>query len=168
MFIHFNVSLFRLMCLSTCLDLVKRCCLLYKDLVSFTHIFQPIRTLLSKHLPVQTLPELLQVGVWYSEVFLFFKIIFFFPQYLILSFSSVCCFVAGASQGDPGDHQQCSCDSQSAGFGEEEAYSSEAAHAEDRWSVSKKFVFHERSWVKACKCATCASVLNISLYTFLK
>lgn len=50
----------RLTCLSTCLDLVKRCCLLYKDLISFTCIFQPIRTLLSKHLPAQTLPELLQ------------------------------------------------------------------------------------------------------------
>ncbi|XP_067430443.1 nucleolar protein 14 [Thunnus thynnus] len=47
----------RLTCLSTCLDLVKRCCLLYKDLTSFTHIFQPIRTLLSKHLSAQTLPE---------------------------------------------------------------------------------------------------------------
>uniref|UniRef100_UPI0037E97761 nucleolar protein 14 n=1 Tax=Semicossyphus pulcher TaxID=241346 RepID=UPI0037E97761 len=50
----------RLTCLSTCLDLVKRCCLLYKDLLSFSHIFQPIRTLLSKHLSVQTLPEPLQ------------------------------------------------------------------------------------------------------------
>lgn len=50
----------RLTCLSTCLDLVKRCCLLYKDLPSFTHIFQPIRTLLSKHLSTQTLPEPLQ------------------------------------------------------------------------------------------------------------
>uniref|UniRef100_A0AAX7UWX7 NOP14 nucleolar protein homolog (yeast) n=1 Tax=Astatotilapia calliptera TaxID=8154 RepID=A0AAX7UWX7_ASTCA len=49
-----------LTCLSTCLDLVKRCCLLYKDLPSFTHIFQPIRTLLSKHLSTQTLPEPLQ------------------------------------------------------------------------------------------------------------
>lgn len=48
------------MCLSTCLDVVKRCCLLYKDLVSFTYIFQPIRTLLSKHLSAQTLPECLQ------------------------------------------------------------------------------------------------------------
>ncbi|XP_053195950.1 nucleolar protein 14 [Scomber japonicus] len=47
----------RLMCLSTCLDLVKRCCLLYKDLTSFTHIFESIRTLLSKHLTAQTLPE---------------------------------------------------------------------------------------------------------------
>ncbi|XP_028272935.1 nucleolar protein 14 [Parambassis ranga] len=50
----------RLTCLSTCLDLVKRCCLLYQDLPSFTHIFQPIRTLLSKHLSTQTLPQLLQ------------------------------------------------------------------------------------------------------------
>uniref|UniRef100_A0A8C2XRM7 NOP14 nucleolar protein homolog (yeast) n=1 Tax=Cyclopterus lumpus TaxID=8103 RepID=A0A8C2XRM7_CYCLU len=49
-----------LMCLSTCLDLVKRCCLLYKDLTSFACIFQPITTLLSKHLSAQTLPELLQ------------------------------------------------------------------------------------------------------------
>ncbi|KAM9337951.1 nucleolar protein 14 [Symphorus nematophorus] len=50
----------RLTCLSTCLDLVKRCCQLYKDLLSFTSIFQPIRTLLSKHISAQTLPELLQ------------------------------------------------------------------------------------------------------------
>ncbi|KAM6902871.1 nucleolar protein 14 [Xenentodon cancila] len=50
----------RLTCLSICLDLVKRCCLLYKDLASFTHIFQPIRRLLSKHLSIQTLPEALQ------------------------------------------------------------------------------------------------------------
>uniref|UniRef100_A0A665WVE9 NOP14 nucleolar protein homolog (yeast) n=1 Tax=Echeneis naucrates TaxID=173247 RepID=A0A665WVE9_ECHNA len=54
----------RLMCLFTCLDLVKRCCLLYKDLISFQHIFQPIRTLLSKHLSAQSLPEPLQaIGV---------------------------------------------------------------------------------------------------------
>uniref|UniRef100_A0A4W6CFV4 NOP14 nucleolar protein homolog (yeast) n=1 Tax=Lates calcarifer TaxID=8187 RepID=A0A4W6CFV4_LATCA len=51
---------YRLICLSTCLDLVKQCCLLYKDLTSFLHIFQPIRTLLSKHLSVHTLPEPLQ------------------------------------------------------------------------------------------------------------
>ncbi|XP_061589234.1 nucleolar protein 14-like [Cololabis saira] len=50
----------RLTCLCICLDLVKRCCLLYKDLTSFTHIFQPIRTLLSEHLPTQTLPKALQ------------------------------------------------------------------------------------------------------------
>ncbi|KAK9532481.1 hypothetical protein VZT92_009862 [Zoarces viviparus] len=50
----------RLTCLSTCLDLVKRCCLLYKDLTSFACVFQPIGALLSKHLSAQTLPELLQ------------------------------------------------------------------------------------------------------------
>ncbi|KAK2819245.1 hypothetical protein Q5P01_024806 [Channa striata] len=50
----------RLMCLSTCLDLVKRSCLLYKDLTSFPHIMQPIRLLLSKHLLAQTLPKPLQ------------------------------------------------------------------------------------------------------------
>ncbi|KAM3873897.1 nucleolar protein 14 [Diretmus argenteus] len=50
----------RLTCLSTCLDLVNRCCQLYKDLTSFTHIFQPIGTLLSKHLPAPAYPLLLQ------------------------------------------------------------------------------------------------------------
>ncbi|KAM3599746.1 uncharacterized protein V6R79_010723 [Siganus canaliculatus] len=50
----------RLTCLSSCLDLVKRCCLLYKDLLSFSCIFQPIKILLSKHLTAQTLPESLQ------------------------------------------------------------------------------------------------------------
>ncbi|XP_026153319.1 nucleolar protein 14 [Mastacembelus armatus] len=50
----------RLLCLSTCLDLVKRCCLIYEDLTSFLQIFQPIRILLSKHLLAQTLPEPLQ------------------------------------------------------------------------------------------------------------
>ncbi|CAN9504305.1 unnamed protein product [Ophioblennius macclurei] len=50
----------RLTCLSTCLDLVKRCCLLYKDLTSFAPIFQPIREILSKHLSSQTLPAPLQ------------------------------------------------------------------------------------------------------------
>ncbi|KAK7896556.1 hypothetical protein WMY93_021881 [Mugilogobius chulae] len=50
----------RLSCLSTCLDLVKRCSLLYKDLPSFSHIFKPLKTLLSDHLPVQALPELLR------------------------------------------------------------------------------------------------------------
>ncbi|XP_047227740.1 nucleolar protein 14 [Girardinichthys multiradiatus] len=51
---------YRLNCLSTCLDLLKRCCLLYQDLISFTDIFQPIRTLLSKHLSTRTLPSPLQ------------------------------------------------------------------------------------------------------------
>lgn len=60
--IEFANCLLRLTCLSICLDLVKRCCLLYKDLVSFTVILQPIKLLLSKHLTAQTLPETLQVG----------------------------------------------------------------------------------------------------------
>lgn len=52
----------RLTCLSICLDLVKRCCLLYRDLVSFRVILQPIRALLSRHLTAQTLPDALKVG----------------------------------------------------------------------------------------------------------
>lgn len=50
----------RLTCVSTCLDLVRRCCLLYKDLPSFTHIFRPINTLLSHHLSTPVLPEQLK------------------------------------------------------------------------------------------------------------
>lgn len=46
-------------------------------------------------------------------------------------------FFAGAPQGDPGDHLRRSYDSHSAGFWEEEAHSSEAAHAEDCRSVRK-------------------------------
>uniref|UniRef100_A0AAX7URY6 NOP14 nucleolar protein homolog (yeast) n=1 Tax=Astatotilapia calliptera TaxID=8154 RepID=A0AAX7URY6_ASTCA len=67
----------RLTCLSTCLDLVKRCCLLYKDLPSFTHIFQPIRTLLSKHLSTQTLPEPLQVSYRFVLIFCCFSALVF-------------------------------------------------------------------------------------------
>ncbi|XP_067106491.1 nucleolar protein 14 [Osmerus mordax] len=50
----------RLWCVSTCLDLLKRCCVIYRDLTSFSHVFQPIRTLLSKHLPVKSYPPPLQ------------------------------------------------------------------------------------------------------------
>uniref|UniRef100_A0A8C5A6B2 Nucleolar protein 14 n=1 Tax=Gadus morhua TaxID=8049 RepID=A0A8C5A6B2_GADMO len=57
----------RMTCLSTCLDLVKHCCVLYKDSASFTALFQPIHTLLSKHLPLQTHPEVLQVRAHVSE-----------------------------------------------------------------------------------------------------
>uniref|UniRef100_A0A8C1U325 NOP14 nucleolar protein homolog (yeast) n=1 Tax=Cyprinus carpio TaxID=7962 RepID=A0A8C1U325_CYPCA len=42
---------FRLSLIDSCLDLVKRCTWLYKDLPSYAHIFQPIRALLLKHLP---------------------------------------------------------------------------------------------------------------------
>ncbi|KAM9820068.1 nucleolar protein 14 [Neosynchiropus ocellatus] len=51
---------YRLSCLSTCLDLVKSCCMLYKDLPSFADIFRPITALLLKHLPAQTLPDALK------------------------------------------------------------------------------------------------------------
>ncbi|XP_051533623.1 nucleolar protein 14 [Myxocyprinus asiaticus] len=51
---------FRLSVVNACLDLVKRCTSLYKDLTSYSHIFQPIRTLLLYHLPVQSYPAPLQ------------------------------------------------------------------------------------------------------------
>ncbi|KAL7853215.1 hypothetical protein AOLI_G00200590 [Acnodon oligacanthus] len=51
---------YRLSVLHTCLDLVKRCTLLYRDLPSYDQIFQPVRTLLAKHLPVQSYPSSLQ------------------------------------------------------------------------------------------------------------
>uniref|UniRef100_A0A3B4EKC5 Nucleolar protein 14 n=1 Tax=Pygocentrus nattereri TaxID=42514 RepID=A0A3B4EKC5_PYGNA len=54
------VSCFRLSVLHTCLDLVKRCTLLYRQLPSYVQIFQPVRTLLAKHLPVQSYPSSLQ------------------------------------------------------------------------------------------------------------
>ncbi|KAJ8338990.1 hypothetical protein SKAU_G00357760 [Synaphobranchus kaupii] len=47
---------YRLSSLATCLDLVKRCASLYKSLPSFDHVFQPIRILLAKHLPVESFP----------------------------------------------------------------------------------------------------------------
>ncbi|XP_051960872.1 nucleolar protein 14 [Xyrauchen texanus] len=50
---------FRLSVIDACLDLVKRCTSLYKDLTSYSLIFQPIRTLL-RHLPVQSYPAPLQ------------------------------------------------------------------------------------------------------------
>lgn len=85
----------RLMCLSTCLDLVKRCCLLYKDLTSFPHILQPIRMLLSSHLSAQTLPEPLQVGVryvWYSNVIsLPSSVLYLSHFYSQLHTNYVCC-----------------------------------------------------------------------------
>ncbi|RXN07916.1 nucleolar 14 [Labeo rohita] len=46
----------RLSVTDSCLDLVKRCTSLYKDLPSYGHIFQPIRTLLLKHFPVSSYP----------------------------------------------------------------------------------------------------------------
>ncbi|XP_018611392.2 nucleolar protein 14 [Scleropages formosus] len=51
---------YRLSSLTTCLDLVKRCTLLYKSLPSFSHIFQSIRILLAKHLPIEGHPRFIQ------------------------------------------------------------------------------------------------------------
>ncbi|XP_010891122.2 nucleolar protein 14 [Esox lucius] len=51
---------YRLSILATCLDLLKRCFSLYRELPSCLHIFQPIATLLSKHLPIKTYPAALQ------------------------------------------------------------------------------------------------------------
>ncbi len=89
----------------------------------------------------QNFYRLVPKRVWYNEVSLFSFFFFYFfslevPYFQFLPDYNVCCFVAGASQSDPGDHQQCSCDSQSAGFREEEADSSEAAHTQDCRSVS--------------------------------
>ncbi|XP_028658093.2 nucleolar protein 14 [Erpetoichthys calabaricus] len=51
---------FRLSSLATCLDLVKRCVSLYGSLPLFSKIFQPITTLIEKHLPVTIYPVYLQ------------------------------------------------------------------------------------------------------------
>ncbi|XP_066501929.1 nucleolar protein 14 [Hoplias malabaricus] len=51
---------YRLSVLDACLDLVKRCIVLYRDLPSFHQIFQPIQILLTKHLPVQSYPSVLR------------------------------------------------------------------------------------------------------------
>ncbi|XP_012695764.2 nucleolar protein 14 [Clupea harengus] len=50
---------YRLSLLNTCLDLVKRCAVLYKDTTSIFHIFQPIRAALA-HLPLKNYPAPLQ------------------------------------------------------------------------------------------------------------
>nr|XP_023649092.1 nucleolar protein 14 [Paramormyrops kingsleyae]XP_023649093.1 nucleolar protein 14 [Paramormyrops kingsleyae]XP_023649094.1 nucleolar protein 14 [Paramormyrops kingsleyae] len=51
---------YKLSCLATCLDLVKRCSSLYKSLPSFTQIFWPIRILLSKHISLEGHSSVLQ------------------------------------------------------------------------------------------------------------
>ncbi|KAI5096531.1 nucleolar protein 14, partial [Silurus meridionalis] len=51
---------FKLSVLYACLDLVKRCTALYQQLPAYQHIFQPIRILLAKHLPVSDYPSALQ------------------------------------------------------------------------------------------------------------
>uniref|UniRef100_A0A8C8M8M7 Nucleolar protein 14 n=1 Tax=Oncorhynchus tshawytscha TaxID=74940 RepID=A0A8C8M8M7_ONCTS len=52
----------RLSAVATCMDLLKHCSSLYRELTSYSHIFQPITTLLSKHLPIKTYPAALQVS----------------------------------------------------------------------------------------------------------
>uniref|UniRef100_A0A8C8I9Z9 Nucleolar protein 14 n=1 Tax=Oncorhynchus tshawytscha TaxID=74940 RepID=A0A8C8I9Z9_ONCTS len=53
---------YRLSAVATCMDLLKHCSSLYRELTSYSHIFQPITTLLSKHLPIKTYPAALQVS----------------------------------------------------------------------------------------------------------
>ncbi|MBN3322136.1 NOP14 protein, partial [Atractosteus spatula] len=55
-----EIDHFKFSSLATCLDLVKRCTSLYKSLPSFSKVFQPIGTLLMKHLPVENYPSHLQ------------------------------------------------------------------------------------------------------------
>ncbi|XP_061657991.1 nucleolar protein 14 [Syngnathoides biaculeatus] len=47
---------YRLSCVSMCMELLNRCCVLFKDLACFTHIFQPITVLLSQHFSSDLLP----------------------------------------------------------------------------------------------------------------
>ncbi|XP_030046994.1 LOW QUALITY PROTEIN: nucleolar protein 14 [Microcaecilia unicolor] len=51
---------YRLSCLATCLDLVKKSISLYGSLPAFQEIIGPIRTLLTDHLPVKEYPKQLQ------------------------------------------------------------------------------------------------------------
>ncbi|XP_045548743.1 nucleolar protein 14, partial [Salmo salar] len=56
---HARQDLYRLS-LATCLDLLKCCSSLYRELTSCSHIFQPISILLSKHRRVKMCPTALQ------------------------------------------------------------------------------------------------------------
>lgn len=133
--------LHRLTCLSICLDLVKRCCLLYKELVSFAVILQPIKTLLSNHLTAQMLPDTLQVGATGGTSRRSFR----FYLRLLLS-------PTGAAQGDPGGHRQRSHHAPPAGFREEETHPSEAAHPKDCGSVSRSFSEGQQVKYRCCCC----------------
>ncbi|XP_031751164.1 nucleolar protein 14 isoform X2 [Xenopus tropicalis] len=48
-----EISHFKLTCIATCLDLVRRCVDIYGPLPAFREILNPITTLLSKHLPTR-------------------------------------------------------------------------------------------------------------------
>ncbi|XP_060102129.1 nucleolar protein 14 [Heteronotia binoei] len=50
----------RLSCIDQCLDLVKRCAILYGSLPSFQEIMKPIQIVLSQHMPVSGYPAQLQ------------------------------------------------------------------------------------------------------------
>ncbi|XP_043918855.1 nucleolar protein 14 isoform X1 [Protopterus annectens] len=52
---HFGLS-----CVALSLDLIKRCIVLYGSLPAFHEIMQPIRTLISQHLPMDQFPQQLQ------------------------------------------------------------------------------------------------------------
>ncbi|NXS60505.1 NOP14 protein, partial [Brachypteracias leptosomus] len=55
----------RLSCLAMCFDLIKKCAALYESLPSFHEIMHPVRTLLTKHMPVNEYPEKMQE--WYHS-----------------------------------------------------------------------------------------------------
>ncbi|XP_054150087.1 nucleolar protein 14 [Melozone crissalis] len=55
----------RLSCLALCFDLIKKCAALYESLPSFHEIMHPVRTLLTKHMPVNEYPEKMQE--WYHS-----------------------------------------------------------------------------------------------------
>ncbi|NXW48279.1 NOP14 protein, partial [Nyctiprogne leucopyga] len=50
----------RLSCLALCFDLIKKCAALYESLPSFHEIMQPVRTILTQHVPVNEYPEKMQ------------------------------------------------------------------------------------------------------------
>ncbi|KAL8207658.1 UNVERIFIED_CONTAM: nucleolar complex protein 14, partial [Gekko kuhli] len=55
-----EVNHLRLSCIDVCLDLVRRCAVLYGSLPSFQEVMNPIQILLSQHVPVSGYPAQLQ------------------------------------------------------------------------------------------------------------
>ncbi|XP_015276134.1 PREDICTED: nucleolar protein 14 [Gekko japonicus] len=55
-----EVNHLRLSCIDMCLNLVKRCAVLYGSLPSFQEVMKPIQLLLSQHVPVSAYPAQLQ------------------------------------------------------------------------------------------------------------
>ncbi|XP_042726645.1 nucleolar protein 14 [Lagopus leucura] len=60
-----EINHIRLSCLALCLDLVKRCAVLYEFLPSFHEIMHPIRVLLTQHVSANECPE--QMQEWYHS-----------------------------------------------------------------------------------------------------